>query len=93
MRYGHPLPPSQRASAVLFADNYGLAAAINELGRGMGLPTAARQAEQRVGGGGSGNPHTTTGLPALKVVTGCPARLPKAGPSAPVEPDVRSGKP
>jgi hypothetical protein len=34
------LPPSQRASAVIFTADYGEAAAINELGRGMGLPTA-----------------------------------------------------
>jgi hypothetical protein len=36
------LPPSQRASAVIFTADYGEAAAINELGRGTGLPTAVR---------------------------------------------------
>jgi hypothetical protein len=34
------LPPGQRARAVVFTENYGEAAAINELGRGTGLPTA-----------------------------------------------------
>jgi len=34
------LPPGQRARAVIFTDDYGEAGAINELGRGMGLPTA-----------------------------------------------------
>ncbi len=34
------LPPAQRAHAVIFTSNYGEAGAINELGRGLGLPTA-----------------------------------------------------
>jgi hypothetical protein len=34
------LPARQRASAVIFAGGYGEAGAINELGRGTGLPTA-----------------------------------------------------
>ena len=34
------LPPRQRASAVIFTSNYGEASAINELGRGIGLPEA-----------------------------------------------------
>ena len=34
------LPPSQRAHAVIFTGEYGEAGAIDELGRGMGLPTA-----------------------------------------------------
>jgi hypothetical protein len=34
------LPARQRASAVIFADDYGEAGAINALGRGTGLPTA-----------------------------------------------------
>jgi hypothetical protein len=42
------LPPSQRTSAVIFTHDYADAGAINELGRGMGLPTAVRQPEQRV---------------------------------------------
>jgi len=53
------LPPSQRASAVLFADNYGLAGAINELGRGMGLPTAVSR-QNSEWWWGPGNPHATT---------------------------------
>jgi hypothetical protein len=35
------LPPEQRAHAALFADDYGEAGAIDELGRGDGLPVAA----------------------------------------------------
>jgi hypothetical protein len=53
------LPPSQRASAVLYADNYGLAGAINELGRGMGLPTAVSR-QNSEWWWGPGNPHATT---------------------------------
>lgn len=34
------LPPSARAHAVIFAADYGEAGAINELGRGSGLPAA-----------------------------------------------------
>jgi hypothetical protein len=34
------LPPGQRASAGIFTANYGEAGAINELGRGTGLPAA-----------------------------------------------------
>jgi hypothetical protein len=36
-----PLPPGQRANTVIFMADYSEAAAINELGRGTGLPTAA----------------------------------------------------
>jgi Dolichyl-phosphate-mannose-protein mannosyltransferase len=53
------LPPSQRASAVLYADNYGEAGAINELGRGTGLPTAVSR-QNSEWWWGPGNPHTTT---------------------------------
>jgi hypothetical protein len=53
------LPPGQRANAVLFADNYGLAGAINELGRGMGLPTAVSR-QNSEWWWGPGNPHATT---------------------------------
>ncbi len=53
------LPPGQRASAVLFADNYGLAGAINELGRGMGLPTAVSR-QNSEWWWGPGNPRATT---------------------------------
>jgi len=53
------LPPRQRASAVLYAENYGLAGAINELGRGMGLP-AAVSSQNSEWWWGPGNPHATT---------------------------------
>jgi hypothetical protein len=53
------LPPSQRSNAVLFADNYGLAGAINELGRGTGLPTAVSR-QNSEWWWGPGNPHATT---------------------------------
>ncbi len=53
------LPPSQRASAVIFADSYGLAGAINELGRGMGLPTAV-SSQNSEWWWGPGNPRATT---------------------------------
>jgi hypothetical protein len=53
------LPPSQRSSAVLFADNYGLAGAINELGRGTGLPIAVSR-QNSEWWWGPGNPHATT---------------------------------
>jgi hypothetical protein len=53
------LPPAQRANAVIYASDYGEEGAINELGRGTGLPAA-------VGGQntdwwwGPGNPRATT---------------------------------
>jgi Dolichyl-phosphate-mannose-protein mannosyltransferase len=53
------LPPAQRARAVLFADNYGEAGAINELGRGTGLPTAV-SSQNSEWWWGPGNPHATT---------------------------------
>jgi hypothetical protein len=53
------LPPSERASAVLFADNYGLAGAINELGRGVGLPAAVSR-QNSEWWWGPGNPYATT---------------------------------
>ncbi len=53
------LPPSQRASAVLYADSYGEAGAINELGRGTGLPTAV-SSQNSEWWWGPGNPHATT---------------------------------
>jgi hypothetical protein len=52
------LPPSQRASTVLYADNYGEAGAINELGRGTGLPTAVSR-QNSEWWWGPGNPHAT----------------------------------
>jgi len=53
------LPPSQRASAVLYADNYGEAGAINELGRGIGLPVAVSR-QNSEWWWGPGNPRATT---------------------------------
>jgi len=53
------LPPTQRASAVLYADTYGEAGAINELGRGTGLP-AAVSSQNSEGWWGPGNPYATT---------------------------------
>ena len=53
------LPPSQRASAVIFTADYGEAGAINELGRGTGLP-AAVSGQNSEWWWGPGNPHATT---------------------------------
>jgi Dolichyl-phosphate-mannose-protein mannosyltransferase len=53
------LPPSQRASAVIFTADYGEAGAVNELGRGTGLPTAA-SGQNSEWWWGPGNPHATT---------------------------------
>ena len=53
------LPPRQRASAVIFTGDYGEAGAINELGRGTGLP-AAVSGQNSEWWWGPGNPHATT---------------------------------
>jgi Dolichyl-phosphate-mannose-protein mannosyltransferase len=53
------LPARQRASAVIFAGDYGEAGAINELGRGTGLPTAV-SGDNTEWWWGPGNPHATT---------------------------------
>ncbi|MEV7401835.1 glycosyltransferase family 39 protein [Streptomyces sp. NPDC091267] len=53
------LPPEQRANAVIFAADYGEAGAINELGRGTGLPTAV-SAHNTDWWWGPGDPHATT---------------------------------
>jgi 4-amino-4-deoxy-L-arabinose transferase-like glycosyltransferase len=53
------LPARQRASAVIFTDNYGEAGAINELGRGSGLPTAV-SSQNSEWWWGPGNPRATT---------------------------------
>ncbi len=53
------LPPRQRASAVIFASNYGEASAINVLGRGTGLPTAV-SGHNTYWWWGPGNPRATT---------------------------------
>jgi hypothetical protein len=53
------LPASQRASAVIFTDTYGEAGAINELGRGTGLPTAV-SSQNSEWWWGPGNSRATT---------------------------------
>jgi 4-amino-4-deoxy-L-arabinose transferase-like glycosyltransferase len=53
------LPPAQRAHAVIYADNYGEAGAINELGRSYGLPTAVSR-QNSEWWWGPGNPDATT---------------------------------
>jgi hypothetical protein len=53
------LPPAQRAHAVIFTENYSEAGAINELGRGTGLP-AAVSGHNTDWWWGPGNPRATT---------------------------------
>ena len=53
------LPASQRASAVIFASNYGEASAINVLGPGTGLPQAV-SGHNTYWWWGPGNPNATT---------------------------------
>ena len=53
------LPPQQRARAVIFTADYSEAGAINELGRGTGLPTAV-SGHNTYWWWGPGNPHATT---------------------------------
>jgi hypothetical protein len=53
------LPPRRRASAVIFAADYGEAGAVNELGRGTGLPTAV-SGDNTEWWWGPGNPNATT---------------------------------
>ncbi len=53
------LPPRQRADAEIFAANYGEASAINELGRGTGLPEAV-SGHNTYWWWGPGNPHAST---------------------------------
>ncbi len=53
------LAPGQRANAVIFTADYGEAGAVNELGRGMGLPTAV-SAHNSDWWWGPGNPDATT---------------------------------
>ena len=71
------LPPRQRASAVIFTADYGEAGAINELGRGMGLPTAV-SGHNTDWWWGPGNPHATTVVavaPGPNATTGYAAYL------------------
>jgi hypothetical protein len=67
------LPPQQRAHAVIFTADYSEAAAINELGRGTGLPTAV-SGHNTDWWWGPGNPQATT---VIAVTPG-----PKAAPTA-----------
>ncbi len=53
------LPASQRANAVIFTGDYGEAGAINELGRGTGLPEAV-SGHNTYWWWGPGNPKATT---------------------------------
>lgn len=53
------LPPRQRSRAVIFTSNYGEAGAINELGRGLGLPIAV-SGHNSEWFWGPGNPRATT---------------------------------
>jgi hypothetical protein len=53
------LPPGQRTSAVIFTLDYGEAGAINELGRGTGLPTAV-SGQNSEWWWGPGDPHAST---------------------------------
>jgi Dolichyl-phosphate-mannose-protein mannosyltransferase len=55
------IPPAQRAHAVIFAADYGEAGAINELGRGTGLPTAV-SGQNSYWWWGYGDPDATTVL-------------------------------
>jgi hypothetical protein len=66
------LPPNQRASTVIFTADYGEAGAINELGRGDGLP-AAVSGHNSEWWWGPGDPAATTVLavaPGPRDVTG-----------------------
>jgi 4-amino-4-deoxy-L-arabinose transferase-like glycosyltransferase len=66
------LPASQRADAVIYTGDYGEAGAINELGRGTGLPRAV-SAHNNEWFWGAGNPDATTVLavaPGPRDVTG-----------------------
>ena len=58
------LPPRQRASAVIFTGDYGEAGAINELGRGTGLP-AAVSGQNSEWWWGPGNSRATTVVAVL----------------------------
>jgi 4-amino-4-deoxy-L-arabinose transferase-like glycosyltransferase len=53
------LPAQQRANAVIFTADFGAAGAVNELGRGQGLPTAV-SGHDTEWWWGPGNPHATT---------------------------------
>jgi hypothetical protein len=65
----HSLPPEERAHAVIFTGNCGEAGAINELGRGDGLPEAV-SGHNSEWFWGPGDPHATT---VVAVIQGQPA--------------------
>jgi hypothetical protein len=58
------LPPRQRASTVILASDYSQASAINELGRGTGLPVAV-SGHNTYWWWGPGNPRATTVLAVM----------------------------
>jgi hypothetical protein len=71
------LPAGQRAGAVIFTADYGEAGAINELGRGTGLPTAVSD-QNSEWWWGPGNPRAATVLavaPGPEDTTGYAAYL------------------
>ena len=82
------LPPSQRANAVIFADNYALAGAINELGRGTGLPTAVSR-QNSDWWWGAGNPDATTVVAVTPGPAGAGHGV-SCGPSCANTPDSRA---
>ena len=53
------VPPAEQAHTVIFTDDYSEAGAINELGRGTGLPTAV-SSQNSEWWWGPGNPDATT---------------------------------
>jgi 4-amino-4-deoxy-L-arabinose transferase-like glycosyltransferase len=65
------LPPGQRADAVIFTADYSEAAAINEIGRGAGLPTAV-SGQNSEWWWGPGNPHATTVIAVAPGPTAAP---------------------
>ncbi len=71
------LSPAQRAHGLIFTVDYGEAGAINELGRGLGLPVAV-SGQNNEWFWGPGNPKPTTVVvvaPGPKDVTGYGAYL------------------
>ncbi len=73
----HSLAPAQRAHGLIFAVDYGEAGAINEVGRGLGLPVAV-SGHNSEWFWGPGNPGATTVVvvaPGPKDVTGYGAYL------------------
>ena len=73
----YSLAAAQRAKAVIFTADYGEVGAINELGRGLGLPTAVSgQNNEWFWGPGNSTPTTVVAVaPGPKDVTGYGAYL------------------